>query len=182
MLFTRFDATRLRAVEPAAEALRTCPRTAALVAACLQGAGPADRPWWQPWARPCIERPFVLLQVDDVAVAHRACLWLDGTWLMRDVGSDLARLAVRLRTKWADAAWWRPLQAADPWDAGVAVEPGCLAGFRPRRATLIVIEGPLDEAGRIALAQLEAQAAGASRAVRVVLMLPAGGPGKCAPA
>ena len=170
MLFTRFDANRLRAIEPAAGALRTCPRTAALVAACLQGAGPADRPWWQPWARPCIERPFVLLQVDDVAVAHRACLWLDGTWQLQDRGSAAARLALRLRTKWADAAWWRPLRPADPWDAGVADAPGKLAGFRPRRATLIVIEAPLDEAGRLALAQLESQAGRSPRAMRVVLV------------
>lgn len=170
MLFTRFDASRLRAIQPTTGALRTCPRTEALVAACLRGAGPADRPWWRPWARPRIERPFVLLQVDDAAVAHRACLWLDGSWSLQDRGSVASQLALRLRTKWVDAAWWRPLQAGDPWDAGVAEAPGSLAGFRPRRATLIVIEGPLDEAGRLVLAQMESQAGRSPRAVRVVLV------------
>jgi hypothetical protein len=170
MLLTRFDDTRLRAIQPSAGMLRKCPLTQALVDACVLGAGPAIRPWWRPWARPHIARPFALLRVDDVAVAHRVCLRLDGTWLMRDAGSELARLVVRLRSKWADAAWWRPLRAADPWDAGVADRPASLADFRPRRATLIVIETPLDEAGQFALAQLEAQAGSLPRAVRVLLV------------
>lgn len=170
MLFTRFDSTRLRAVSVGTDTLRRCARTDALVAACLLDAGPADRPWWQPWARPRIERPFVLLRVDDLAVAQRACLWLDGSWHMLDAGSGAARASLRLRTKWSDAAWWRPLQPGDPWDAGVADRPERLAGFRPRRATLIVVEQTLDPAGSSALATLQAQATDGSRAVRVVLV------------
>lgn len=104
-------------------------------------------------------------------VAHRACLQLDGSWAMADAGGALGRWRVRAAALAADAAWWRPLAAHDAWDAGVAHSLARLQGFRPRRATLIVVEqSAIDSQGLAVLATLEQQAWGWPRAVRVVLV------------
>ena len=116
-----------------------------------------------------IEQPFSVFHTDSAETARRACLQLDGSWWMADA-SAAGRLAIRLRALWADAAGWRPLQSGDAWDAGVAREPALLAGFKPRRPTLIVVEGALSDAGRQALAALEQRARDLPRAVRVVLV------------
>jgi len=168
--FQRFDATRLTAVAPSSVAARTCPRSDALIAACRLGAGPATRPAVSPWATPRIEWPFGVFQTADLQAAQRACLALDGSWWMADAGSAAQRVGIRLRALVADAAWWRPLQDGDAWDAGVAVDPTQLADFRPRRATLIVIDQALDASGQQALAGLQERAYELPRAVRVVVV------------
>jgi hypothetical protein len=173
-VLARFDSARLVPVPLPPDGRRRCDTTARLLAACRLGAGPATRPWWMPWAGPRIEWPFGVLHVADAAAARRACLLLDGSWAMADAGGNAARLALRARALRNDASWWRPLQPTDAWDAGVAPRPAALAGFVPRRATLIVIDAAtLDEAGLRVLGQLEQQAWGWPRAVRVVV---AGGP------
>jgi hypothetical protein len=174
MLLSRFDSTRLRPVPVCLSGARSCSESAVLVASCEQGAGPLARPWWHPWAQPRIEQPFAVLRTTDLAVARRACLWLDGSWQLQDAASGLARWAVRLQALWTDIAWWRPLQQGDAWDAGVADHPARLEGFRPRRATLIVIDQALDEAGLRALEAIRARSCDLQRAVRVVLVEPAG--------
>ena len=166
----RFDGVRLRAVAPAAVGARRCARSDALVAACRLGAGPATRSW--PFGPARIEWPFGVLQVDDAEVARRACLQLDGSWWLADASAP-GRIAIRLRALVADLAWWRPLQAGDAWDAGFAADAAALAGFVPRRATLIVIEGEPDEAGCRALDSLGRRADELQRALRVVVV---GGP------
>ena len=167
---TRFDAARLEPVPLPADGRRHCEATARLLAACRLGAGPATRPLAMPWQPPRIEWPFGVLHVADAAVAQRAALLLDGSWAMVDAAGGGARLAIRARALWADAAWWRPLQPTDAWDAGIAARPAVLAGFVPRRATLIVIDAAtLDAAGARVLGQLEQQAWGWPRAVRVVV-------------
>ena len=168
--FVGFDNTRLQPVLPSSVYTRSCPRTEALVAACRLGAGPATRPWAQPWEPARIEWPFGVLQVDDAEVARRACLHLDGSWCLADATSAAGRLRIRARAQIADRAWWRPLQASDAWDAGWAPDPGALAGFVPRRATLIVIDGEPDAAGRRALDGLARQADALKRALRVVVV------------
>ena len=169
-MLARFDSARLQPLPLPADGPRHCEVTARLLAACRLGAGPATRPLALPWVAPRIEWPFGVLHVADAAVARRAALLLDGSWAMADAGGAGARLAIRLRAQWADRAWWRPLQPADAWDAGVAPRPAALAGFVPRRATLIVVDAAtLDEAGVRALGQLEQQAWGWPRAVRVVV-------------
>ncbi len=170
MIFGRFDSARLRAVPPSAVSARRCKRTDAVIDASRLGAGPATRPWAQPWLAPRIEWPFGVFQTADAQAARRACLVLDGSWWMEDAPGAGARLGIRLRALAADAAWWRPLQEADAWDAGIAVDAEQLAGFTPRRATLIVVEGELSEAGRKALASLEQRAYELPRAVRVLLV------------
>ena len=168
--FVGFDNTRLQPVLPSSVYTRSCPRTEALVAACRLGAGPATRPWAQPWEPARIEWPFGVLQVDDAEVARRACLHLDGSWCLADATSAAGRLRIRARAQIADRAWWRPLQAGDAWDAGWARDPGALAGFAPRRATLIVIDGEPGAAGRRALDGLARQADALKRALRVVVV------------
>lgn len=174
MSLKRFDGQRLRAVAPGEVSTRDCAGTRALLHACRLGAGPANRPALLPWVPPRIEWPFGVFHVADPEVARRACLALDGTWALVDATSQIAQLQVRLAAQAADLTWWRPLAEQDAWDAGVARSVVDLAGFRPRRTTLIVVEeAPVSEAGLKVLAHLERQAWGWPRAVRVVL---AGGP------
>jgi hypothetical protein len=173
-LFTRFDSARLQPVPLPENGPRHCEVTARLLAACRLGAGPATRPLWMPWEPARIEWPCGVLHVADAAVARRAALLLDGGWAMADAAGSVGRLALRGRALAADAAWWRPLQPTDAWDAGVAPQPAALQGFVPRRATLIVIDAvTLDGAGVRVLGQLEQAAWGWPRAVRVVVV---GGP------
>lgn len=174
MRLQRFDGQRLRAVGHQEVGARDCAGTRALLRACRLGAGPATRPALMPWLPPRIEWPFGVFHVADPEVARRACLLLDGTWQLVDAASVAARLRVRFAALAADLAWWRALAPHDAWDAGVARTVAGLQGFRPRRATLIVVEqAPVDEAGLRVLCELERQAPGWPRAVRVVL---AGGP------
>lgn len=174
MLMPRFDGLRLRAVAPHEVTARSCPGTENLLRACRLGAGPATRPWTRPWGPARIEWPFGVLQVEDAEVARRACLVLDGTWDMADAASGAGRWRLRLAALARDAAWWRPLAQGDAWDAGVAASVVALLGLRPRRATLIVLDGTqISEDDLRALAQLERQARQWARAVRLVI---AGGP------
>jgi len=165
----RFDTTRLRAIPAGSVSARHCPRTERLIAACRLGTGPANRHWAEPSGPVRIEMPFGCYQVDDVEIARRAALQLDGSWRMAEA-SAAGRLAIRAQALWADLAWWRALQPGDAWDAGEAKGAASLAGFEPRRTTLVVIEGHPDEAGLRTLADLERRAAGWARAVRVLLV------------
>ena len=176
-----FDSRRLQAVATTAVQARSCARTQALVKACRLGAGPATRPWGQPFGPVRIEWPFGSFQVDDAEVARRACLQLDGSWWMADA-SAVGRLATRAKAALANAAWWRPLQEGDAWDAGFAPDPGALHGFVPRRATLIVIEGEPDAEGRKALDSLARQSDALRRAIRVLIVGAANGSARHIPA
>ncbi len=171
MLLSRFDRTRLRAVDVAEVSTRSCADTRTILQACQLGAGPATRPLFQPWLPPRIEWPFGVFHVRNGEAARRACLALDGSWSMADAAGPAGRLRIRGAALWADAAWWRPLADADAWDAGVALSVAGLQGFRPRRATLVVVEqerlSPDD--GKV-LAQLEQAAWNWPRAVRVLLV------------
>lgn len=157
--------------------LRRCTASDRLVAACLLGAGPASRPWWAPWEPARIEWPLGVFHVADPGVAHRAAWRLDGSWAMADA-TAAGRLALRARALAADLAWWRARREADAWDAGTAVQAEALQGFRPRRATLVIVDGRAlaADGGRAfgaVLAQLERQSPGWPQALRVVV---SGGP------
>ena len=172
MPFQRFDNSRLTAVPASDVSPRGCHESLALVQACRLGSGPATRPL--PWQPARIEWTFGVLHVRDLAVARRACLLLDGCWGMEDAASTAERLRIRLAAQVADWAWWRPLQVADAWDAGLARSVTSLSGFHPRRATLIVVDhAVLDPSTPLVLAELEQQARSWRRAVRLVI---AGGP------
>lgn len=170
MPLQRFDNRRLTPLPPDGVVTRTCARSAALVRACQLGAGPATRPLWQPWESPRIEWPYGVFHVDSVDVARRAGLQLDGSWQLVDATTALARLRVRLAAQRADWSWWRPLAPQDAWDAGVVKDLSGLQGFRPRRATLLIVEhSAIDDAGLRVLAQLEQESWGWARAVRLVV-------------
>jgi hypothetical protein len=157
----RFDQSRLRAVEPSPGAVRHCPASDALVAACRQGAAPLTRAW-------------AVLETADPAVARRACLQLDGSWDLADA-SGWGRMQIRVGALLSDLVWWRPARPGDYWDAGWAADPAVLRGFVPRRATLIVIRLPLREADRTALADLAdraEQGTGFRHALRCLMVRP----------
>jgi hypothetical protein len=154
----RFDRARLSPVPPDAVSTRRCTLSDALVDECRRGAAPPTRPW--AW-----------LTVSDAEAARRACLQLDGSWGLADASAP-GRWLIRGRALWADLARWRPPRPADVWDAGWAPDAAALLGFVPRRATLIVVEGPLDAAGQAALDDLARRAPGWRHALRVLQVLP----------
>ncbi|MFO1270004.1 MAG: hypothetical protein U1F25_16345 [Rubrivivax sp.] len=169
MLLRRFDSARLRPFAPQSVGARRCPRTDALVAACRLGTGPANAHWAAPGGPVRIEMPFGCYQVDDAEIARRAALALDGTWRMADA-SAAGRIAIRAQALWTDLAWWHPLADGDAWDAGEAIDAAALAGFEPRRTTLIVVTTPADETLAHSLASLERRAPTWRRALRVLLV------------
>ncbi|MBL8341822.1 MAG: hypothetical protein JNL30_10175 [Rubrivivax sp.] len=173
-LLRRFDARRLHPIPTHAVSARRCPRTERLIAALHLGAGPANRHWAEVSGAVRIELPFACYQVDDLEIARRAALQLDGTWRMADASAG-GRLVIRAQALWADVAWWRALQPADASDAGEAGHAAALAGFEPRRTTLVVVAGTPDDDGLRTLAELERQGFGWSRALRVLLVGAAAG-------
>lgn len=170
MLPKRFDNGRMVPVVPGDVTARTCPASEALIRLCRRGAGPATRPLWQPWGQPRIEQPYGVFHVADAEVARRACLQLDGTWTLVDAQGSAERWGLRLAAQRADLSWWRPLSAHDAWDTGVVTSAAALLGFRPRRATLLVVaHTAIDEAGLQVLAELGRAARGWPRAARLVV-------------
>lgn len=168
-MLSRFDGARLAPVDPASVDGRHCARSRAIVTSCRLGAGPATRPWAEPGGEVRIEWPFGVLQTGDGAAARRAALQLDGSWRMADA-SAAGRIGIRAAALWADLAWWRALREGDAWDAGIARDAAALAGFTPRRATLVLIEGDPGDAGLQALAALEQRAWSLPRALRVLVV------------
>jgi hypothetical protein len=67
-------------------------------------------------------------------------LRLDGSYALQEATGAAARLALRLRAKAQDAAWWRPRQASDFWDCGYIQAHADLQRFTPRRATLMLVD------------------------------------------
>lgn len=76
------------------------------------------------------------------AVIEAFSRYLDGSHQLLAAGGALPGLLLRLRVKACDVAWWRPRRATDPWDSGYVLDQpavrAALAGFNPRRATLMV--------------------------------------------
>lgn len=135
---------------------------------------------WHPWAMPSVEERWsvAVLTGDEPLgrslVAEALCRELDGSMLLAACSNRLAALALRLRVKLADAAWWRARRQADPWDSGYLKDDsnvaGALAGFVPRRATLIVMLEPSDVLLSAAIAQLGARSAGFLHPVRLLVV------------
>ncbi len=168
-LFARFDTALLRPPAwPAAHAARPAARpapaddshTAALLAWCLDGAGPGGALRGSPDApaqpataaawRAVTRFAWRLADQAEMAAAPSAALHLDGSHLLDACTGGLARLRLRAAVKWRDAsAWrdasgWRPLQAGDIWDAGHLIDGPDLAEragrFTPRRACLMLAD------------------------------------------
>lgn len=172
----RFDGGVLRPpAAPAAPADHAAPAAgatgtrAALLAWCALGAGPGGAPFWQPAARPRVDRRLAIAALrlpgdDRLAWADQVARQLDGSLRLEGLTGRAARLAFRLGVKTRDAQWWRRRQADDPWDAGWAIDtPAALhrlqAGFQPRRATLVLADARSFvalQAGLAALCQRQA--------------------------
>ncbi len=156
-----------------------------LQAWCLAGAGPGRSPPWCPWAPPAVERRWSVAVLTGggpdgrARVAEALCRELDGALLLAACRSRAAGLALRLKVKLSDAAWWRARRPADPWDSGYlradSNVTGALAGFVPRRATLIVMVEPSDDLQRTTIAQLSARRAAFRHPVRLLIVAAAPG-------
>jgi hypothetical protein len=65
--------------------------------------------------------------------------------------------------------WWRARRADDPWDFGFLVDATALAGFTPRRATLIVVDWDDDARLRVVVDVLQALGPSLRRPLRLLL-------------
>ncbi|MCW5654859.1 hypothetical protein [Hydrogenophaga sp.] len=184
-LTARFDADVMR--EPAARAGPVAAPTPAgwvpLLDWCHSGAGDGRCPWWRPGALPRVGQRFEVAWLDAscAPVVAAFCLHLDGSEALA-AGGRLAGLLLRLRTKRDDALWWRARQRTDPWDCGHLREGTAalqaLARFRPRRATLMVVEGLPDDRLQAVLRILREHGAAYRHPVRLLVLggePPAGG-------
>ncbi len=174
-LGSRFDSARLRPALPGQSrpTAGPSPRAQALRGVlnwCHLGAGPARRSLWRPTELPQVERRLAVALTGSLQSAQDACLQIDGSWLLQDCAGAAARLALRLSVKCHDALWWRARASSDPWDSGFALSASALAGFKPRRATLIVIESDTIDSALQAVAELHARQAQLPHAVRVLIV------------
>lgn len=180
LLQASLDSVDTASIGAAALDLERASAYRALHAWCFAGAGSCHGPAWRPWAMPSVERRWaVAMLTGDSAlsrtlVAEALCRELDGSLLLAACGSRVAGLALRLRVKLADAAWWRTRRQADPWDSGYLRDDsnmtGALAGFVPRRATLIVMLEPSDELLSATIAQLGARSVCFRHPVRLLVV------------
>jgi hypothetical protein len=170
-LHARFDSNALRAPQLSDATGITHPQPAlraAIHAWCVQGLqGP----------------PQASLQLAVLAGApSRAksawaadmALRLDGSYALQAAGNGVARLALRLRVKAQDAAWWRPRRASDFWDCGYlqtsADAQAHLRRFVPRRATLVLLDNVPAAAALGAAQTLWQNQAGFTHPVRMLLL------------
>lgn len=201
-LAARFDAGSLRppgaradeAVLRAAHAGWLDRQAARLRAGTAVGAAP----WTRPSARPAPAQAFAECTLDPLpatttrlpverpdqvpaeALADLLARELDGGWRL-DRLPRLAGLGFRVRVKLADLAWWRPVDPADPWDAGwVRATPAACAElaerFQPRRTTLLLAEAAQAEVLAPVRDALRRRAAGLPRALRWVWVPDRDGP------
>ena len=166
--------------EPTVPALDASATRAALHAWCWRGAGPGSAPLWQPGARPRVAEWLRVATLRGAAGSSPTATiaWADHFARQLDGGSRLAALpgraaglAFRLGVKLHDAAWWRPRQPDDPWDAGWAIDTTpalqhLACAFQPRRATLILADARRFEPVSAGLAGLVQRQAGLRHPVR----------------
>ena len=168
-LTQRFDTQALQPPEaaPAATEASLRQRDPAtwqqLSAWCRAGAGPGGSGWFNPGGQPSVDKRWAAAALGGPAAAAWADAFardLDGGSALDLLPGRLAGLALRLRVKAADAAWWRLRQDADPWDAGwVRSAPPALRQLQgpwlPRRATLLLADAADQRALRLAQATLQ---------------------------
>ncbi len=143
----RYDGVLMRAPEPA-RAADGSGTSAAWRAWCFAAAGDGRTPLWRPWLMPQVQQRFVMASSPEPVGPWVDALMcdLDGSRRLQAAGGHFGALALRMRIKLADAAWWRARRPADPWDAGylddTAEARSRLDTFLPRRATLLVVLAP----------------------------------------
>lgn len=158
-LFARFD-TRVLSAEhtftkvcpevgkPSSPEDRT--RWDRLVLWCTTGVDGGHRPWWAPGRKPRFNHLFSVAVWTPSAdpntpdLLRRFANQLDGSLALAAMPRARQRWAFRLQVKWWDAQWWRQRRYTDPWDCGYLRPEASttdLVAFRPRRATLVVVQG-----------------------------------------
>jgi hypothetical protein len=147
---------------------------------CLANAGDGRSPLWRPWQRPQVTQRLaaaVLVcapRTDPPALVTRLMLDIDGSHRLEAVGGRTAELALRLRVKLQELMWWRARRDDDPWDSGLVSDSAVVrnrAGpFRPRRATLLVLQRPTADFVAFMWAALSAQSAAYRHPVRLLVV------------
>ncbi len=129
---------------------------AALIEALTDGTGDGGRPWWAPFGRPSVPRPFSYALLLGRPGAGKSRLALEtGRWLGRRkiLGSDNSQrwaAASQLRQgEWLRRRlWFLKRRPDDPWDAGqldqaeVEAQLRAIEEWRPRRPTLLWLDDP----------------------------------------
>ena len=146
------------------------------------GAGP-DWPALREWctAQPALRFAVARVGPGEGAAARAAAvaLKLDGSVQLQAAHGALGRFAMRLRVKLHDMLGGLAATRSCIWDSGwVPPEPSAWAAlmqFKPRRPTLIVMQGLPPGAVQRLLVALQSRSAGFLRPVRVLLIDPARG-------
>lgn len=111
---------------------------------------------------------------DEARVLDALALDLDGSHMLAACPGGLAKLALRLRVKWAEALPWGALPVDHPWDAGHLIDgPDLLdrvGRFVPRRATLILATDVAPARLPAVVDLLSRRAAGFDQPVRLLLV------------
>jgi hypothetical protein len=184
-LVTRFDSVLLR--PPTSVDLATLTTSSntckQLRDWCFEGAGTGAAPLLLPNAIPAMDQPLSIAVWEMVPQPEQASQQtrlnafmgqLDGTGLLLTCSGPWAKRWLRLRIKLREALWWRPRQAADPWDCGFLKTDEAaltqLPRFLPRRATLIVAQDLPDQILRDCLTALRDRQTIFSHPVRLLVM------------
>lgn len=142
----RYDSALMRPPAPAgADGTRT---SAAWRAWSFAAAGDGSTPLWRPWLLPQVQQRFVMATSPEPLGPWVDALMcdLDGSRRLQAARGRFGALALRIRVKLGDIAWWRARRPEDPWDAGYLDDTPAarlrLDAFVPRRATLLVVLTP----------------------------------------
>ena len=179
-LSARYDSALLRDAPGDGNAPATPDaRTAALRAWCERGSGDGRAPLWRPWALPELPEPLALAQWAPSA-APPTPVELLALLRQLDRNHELASLSraaglrLKLAVKARELAWWRARPTQQPWDTGyLRSGPEALArlaSFRPRRPTLVLVQGLPAASLERALETLQAVRAHYRHPVRVLLL------------
>lgn len=128
------------------------------------------RTWCGTGATPRMTEPLTVASIAPLPGLDAAACEMDGSHALARM-SRWQGLAWRLQIMARDHLAYRPHQN-DPWDCGWWREGpvSTAADFRPRRATLLLVDEPGKEIVEALLATLRAESLGYSRPVRVLLV------------
>lgn len=128
------------------------------------------RTWCETGATPRMTEPLTVANIASHAALDAVACEMDGSHALARM-SRWQGLAWRLQIMARDHLAYRPHRNA-PWDCGWwrAGPLGIASDFRPRRATLLLVDEPGNETVEALLATLTAESVSYSRPVRVLLV------------
>ena len=178
------DATHASPDAPTGHPTQHARTTAALRAWCERGSGDGRAPLWRPWVLPAMPEPLSVARWAPGAAAPAPGL-VEGLMRALDRNDELATRAARSRgaalqlrlvVKARELAWWRPRHPQQAWDTGylrgTPESLARLADFRPRRPTLVVLQGLAAADQARALSALQGAQAHFRHPVRLLLLDP----------